>query len=205
MNAKENSGIRDSLDEARRRLLADGASSYLEAIVALAEFRREVLVRSRKVLESRLPELLRAMGVPEKHREIKIKEYSTPDEADRKDGWLGEWAWITVYLEFQGLETYLGLCWQSERNGSPTIWASAIIHPWNREPFRTILAKFKESCGDAVRELWQEDIRLAEQVRPTDLPTFELALERVMGQFIEVWRSTGGVRTLGLDPKRPSR
>ena len=82
---------RSNILTAEQKLLADGALSYLDALMALREFRRIVQTRCREVLFSHRDAFTQATGLP--LTQGQIQDYADPDGTSR---WDGGWAWLGV-------------------------------------------------------------------------------------------------------------
>jgi len=191
---KTSESLKERLAEAKGKLLEEGASSYLEAIVALNEFSREVQGRCRDVLRRNLPALREAIKLP--LDEGQIDQRSFPETISKK-GWAAQHgASLGAYIDLkgQGLTFAVELYWEIEDSNAPTIVASATISLGNKGRFERAWPQFEKSQALKYEEPGQFYIYFSEPVLAGEMSAVQGKLTTVLNRMIRAWQNAGGLK-----------
>jgi hypothetical protein len=163
----------------------EGLRSYMDAMLALGQFRQEVKKRAERVLTSNLPELQRALGITLQHERQEIYVYPTSPT-----NFSATSVWITTRLLAPQFQLVLfGLRWR-EIDGETVLFVvggfwfgSAAVRERARQAFG----------GD--NELSDDDggLYLQERLTPEEAASFEGKLENIIRKWIELWRRAGSL------------
>jgi hypothetical protein len=117
--------------------IEEGIAEYVQATIALREFRREIQRRSRDVLKRRLPELVRAIGLSGVEADrVGLEEYANPDGLKN---WPGNFAWLAIRCRLSDvLEGYFGLLWEEVDGQGLRVGVVANLTPVERELYERI-------------------------------------------------------------------
>jgi hypothetical protein len=177
-------------EESRRRLLEEGARSYLDAVSALIAYRQEVQNVCRTVLENHLDDYASALGLKVRLETSEIKKEEWPSFAEWGDLWiLGvkvvrepitstiRWWKTACCLEYEpgdaGLYCFIG-------EELPAIQMATKLF----RTFHTLNKKVKHER----HELWLPHSLTVEEVR-----NLKTNLEGVVQEWIELWKEVGGI------------
>ncbi len=178
-------------EEARRRLLEEGARSYLDAVSALVAFRQEVQKMCRTVLEKHLDDYSPALKLKVPLERGEIKEAEWPSLAKWEgDCWnLGVMvrrkkitptipSWAThcclSYYSDAGL-----LCWICEH--FPNKQKATVLYG----KFRPLNKKIK--CD--ANWVW-----IPHSLKVEEVCNLEANLEGIVKEWIELWMKVGGIK-----------
>jgi hypothetical protein len=174
-------------DEARKRLLEEGARSYLEAITALVEYQREVQKQCRKVMEENLDEYANVLGV--KLTSDEIQNCSWPSF----QSWEGDWSFLGVHIfrdditPFRWWDTSCCLQFDSEKGHYCFVGQEFQSTKVATQLFRAIQpleAKVKQSGS----EVWIQHNLTVEETTSLAKP-----LGEIFQRWTELWAKVGGI------------
>lgn len=168
-------------------LLEKGVTDYVDAVNAIAAFRKLVQKICRRVVESNLEEYATALGI--ELTKSDIREYDWVD-ADRSEFALGvscendEFVWVQLGHDFEwwrdDIEWHRGVfMWVDAKNKS--------IRKL-REALRKKRAVFEDN------EEW--NLCVYQKIGADDVREIEKHLGELMKQWIEVWHKAGGLKVL---------
>jgi hypothetical protein len=174
--------------EARRRLLEEGARSYLKAANALTMYQQEVQKKCRRVMERHINEYGSALKVDDLKNSV-IEDWAWP----KFDKWEGDHASVGVRLvrkDFASIrwwEAYCTLEWQSD---DPKFYCW--VGEWFPSKMATDLCQeFKRLNPDV--KLWDKHVGIAQALKAGEAPEFEERLEDLFQKWIKLWKKTGGM------------
>ena len=166
----------------------EGLRSYMDAMLALGQFRQEVQQKAEGVLRRNLQELGQALQVPlEGAGQILYVNPSNPSNFN------GTFTWITTRLEVQQFRYILfGLLWL-ETEGNITLFVTGGFWFSNRR----VRDKARQAFG-GDSALWDdyEGLYLRERLTPEEAASFETKLDDVVKKWIELWRRVGGLNAV---------
>jgi hypothetical protein len=187
-----------SHEQARTRLLEEGARSYLEACTAVLEYQREVQKKCREVMEKYLDDYNAAVKVDSKNslKSADIKEFVWP----KPEQWEGGWATIGVEIRRTRVTPairlwypYCGLSWES---GDPTVWcwvgdwiAPRRLAVLVLERFHHLDKSVQRNPQDDPHEIWIQD-----KLNVEEAAAFDERLEALFERWIDLWKMVGGMR-----------
>ena len=168
----------------------EGLSSYMGAMMALREFRREIREAVGNVLDRRLTELVRSIG---------IQGQPTPEPYPKQlDGnWDDNSAWVAVLLRHPQLEGYFGVLWRRDGGGKLQAGTVVTFAPSKRElrdPVRRAVTASR--VANTIPDDHPREITLWEPIVVNDVESFKRRLEKLIDDWISVWTSVGGIRGL---------
>ena len=166
-------------------LFQDGLQSYPDALVAIKEFCREVLSRSRRILEANLDNLGQAL-----HSELdshSISDYVWPNWPPPVT-WDGTSAWIAAKLPVGDLcGVYLGLLWPAE-GGKPSRPGIAVDFELYQKPvFNTLSKKFRSLAGERIQLPYHWELMMWEPLDPANAVSFGEKLDSILKEWIKLW------------------
>jgi len=190
-------GNRAEWEGARLKLLNEGIDSYLDAMVAIREFRREIQSKAQEVLKKRLPELCEAMRVDFSEMRDQIRMYAEPDELG--EGWEGNWAWVAVRTRGRNdliSDCYFGMEIQkSEEEGTCVGKVSVTMTAKTEETLDQILSQIRSKAQELSEGIPQNteqtDLALTDRISPETggMASFEQKLDKLIGLWIRVWNA----------------
>ena len=172
-------------------------SSYLDAMVALREFRIMVCQKCRTVLTSRLINFERAIGLT-LSPDNRIKDHISHDNPNKPRNFDGSWAWVAVRIELPGYGwAYFGLMWVMHE---PRVIAALKFR--DLRLFRE--ASLRVASSVPVFEIYanekEREVMLYKPIRADQFRDFEGILTRVIDEWSRVWRDIGGLSALHVSP-----
>jgi hypothetical protein len=181
-------GANPEQDKARRRLLEEGARSYLKAANALVTYQQEVQKKCRKVMARYIGDYGSALKV--KLERSMIEDIVWP----KFDAWEGDWASVGVRVvrrDIAGIrwwEAYCSLEWQSE---DPEF--SCYVGEWfpTRKMATDLCHRFERL--NPLVEVWERNVGIAQTLNPEEAPEFEERLDELFQKWIKLWKKTGGM------------
>lgn len=167
-------------------MLNTGLEQYVDALIALREFRREVWHVSRTVVARYAAPLRDAVGGTQSFSSV--GEYSYP--GPEKSGWNGAWVASRVKgLEFGSF--YAGLIWYDP--GSSARHASAVaMCEFDGGLIERARAEFKP-LGAIVHG---NEIHFAEPLTNHDATKLEERLSSCIEKWVQAWTRVGGIAGL---------
>jgi hypothetical protein len=176
-------------EEACRRLLEEGARSYLDAVSALIAYRHEVQKMCRTVLEKHLDDYSSALKVRLERSEIRDAEWPSFAEWEG-DGWtLG----VKIVREkitpaIRWWETWCSLECDSDDAG---------LYCWIGEEFpakqkATALFRKFHPLNNKVQK-HGKILMIPQCLKVEEVCNLEINLEDVVQQWIELWKKVGGI------------
>jgi len=179
-----------------RSFLEAASPSYLQALCAIREFRREVQERCDRVVRPRLAEQASALGLP--LNEDMIAPYSRPEKLSN---WSGSSANLGVRLVAREgtVELYYVMSWEQEQAGDPSI--SAVVSVWvkGRHTVARIWEEVKKT-GHPRLYAWENLIVLAKPLAAGQIGAFDESLEGLITEWSGVWERTGGLNKFVSPP-----
>ena len=183
-------------NDTEQRLLEEGAKYYVGALNALAEFRRLIQAKCRKVFTRQLLE--------EHNSKLKIsgKKIRVEDWASKERYWDKTETNLSVMIRIPDSADclYYGL-WFRKDQESPSITIHAFASIWlsSSETIRALLAALdKINPKLEQNEEDEHDFYLSKIVAPNEMATFDQALEQVVSEWIQVWDRIGGYPALSV-------
>jgi hypothetical protein len=179
----------------RNALVYEGLSSYLDALTAIDEFTRMIQEDCRAVLERQVIPLQEATGL--KFSPKSFADYSEPYKS-RAKFWPGQHAWIGTELPVvNSARVYsmdAGLAWNYENGEVSTIFYSSfytkqlsILNELDSRLRRRCNAQLEIDKTNYGLILWDESPVGADGQYELD------RLEKLLLQWVAVWKSAGGV------------
>ncbi len=187
--------LRERLEAAKKKLLEQGASSYLQAIVALNEFSREVQHRCADVLRMNLPALGDAIKI--RMDESQISSILFPETISR-DKWIaqhGASLGARINLKEHELAFAVEVCWWSENGDTSSIQASATIYVESKSKFQSAWPEFEKSQAQKYEEPYNYGIYFSEPILPNEMSTVQMKLATVTKKLVRAWDEAGGLKT----------
>lgn len=186
--------LNERLEVAKRRLLEEGASSYLQAIVALNEFSREVQRTCRDVLRRGLPGFREAIDLDLDESQIYSRPF--PETISQEEWMADEGTSLGAGINFKDhrLTLAVELCWELGESSVPSLVASASIYPWNKGQLQSAWPKFEKSHAMKYERPYSYCIYFSESVLPNEMSTFDDKLARVLHKLIRAWGEAGGLK-----------
>lgn len=174
-------------------LLEAGFSSYIEAMIAVRAFRREIQSIAREVVERRMPELTNSIGF--ERDKVSIGRYANPDGLDKE--WDGSYAWVTILLRHPSFDGHFGWLWRDDGE-QLRAGVVATFAPNNKTaPLHTQLLQAVRTNGiQNVYETYRAEISLWEPLAAEDIKSFGSRLDKLIDDWILVWTSAGGLKGL---------
>jgi hypothetical protein len=106
-------------------LLKAGILSYIEALIAVRGFRREIQSIAREVVQRRMPELMDSIGF--ERGQVRPEEYTYPEKLE---GWDGSTAWVTIRLRHLSFDGHFGWLWRHDgEQPRPGVVAMFALNP----------------------------------------------------------------------------
>lgn len=180
--------LRGKAEVARKRLIEEGAASYLDARVALNEFRSEVQSRCREVLKSRLRELRELTDLDLDEDRIELVDW--PSEPNL------EWASLGAQLQLKDhhLSIYVAVVWESEQDKAPKVCAQATISTWYKHQFNSAWPRFKAAQAEKYDDRSSHDIYFQDAVTPGKIGEFEQTIGNMLDKLARAWKAAGGLK-----------
>jgi hypothetical protein len=177
-------------DEATKRLLEEGARSYLKATAALMVYEQEVQKRCREVLENHLDEYGEALGIRPSLSKSEIKPGVWKPELG------AEWRCVGVHLVRRRVPpgirywaTYCTLYWDDQ---DPGFYCNVGDYLSPRSRAEELFERFQKL--NAAVEIEGKDLGLFQELAAGDVATFGERLESVLLQWIKLWKRVGGLK-----------
>jgi hypothetical protein len=174
------------LEDAKRRLLAEGASLFLAGHNAITEFKREVQATCRKVAKASLDDLAKALSVEAKMLDIEDWEWLDPKGLEASIG-------VTV-SDGKHPPVYYDLYWRDEGGAVPSISVNADLEQ-NVKIAAALEKAFREKhspfVGRTGRWVW-----VSKELHTQELGAVEEKLQEVVAEWIRLWEEIGGFEAL---------
>ncbi len=187
-------------DDARMRLLEEGARSYLEATTAIITFEREIQKKCRELLESNIADYSDALRAPEILDSEEIQDWLWPsmekfDGLSRSVGVAIQGKRFEPFVKWWG--TYCTLDW--EENDCYASVCEWIGGPWikSEQLFQTLQKTGVETYNSTSRTgLFhnEKNVGLCQLINVENAQRFEEPLERALLQWIKLWKKIGGLK-----------
>jgi hypothetical protein len=185
----------------RKALLREGLTSYLDAVMAVDEFTRMIQEDCRAVLERQMSPLQKATGLTFSLKGI--ADYSEPYKS-RPKLWAGQYAWIgTEVPVVRSADIYsvdVGLAWNYENGTTSTNVYSCfytkqlgVLNELDSKMRKRSNAEFEIDKTHYGLILWGENA-----TGPDGEYDLE-PLERVVVEWISIWKKAGGVAKMLLN------
>jgi hypothetical protein len=174
------------LQEAKRRLLEEGAKVYVPGFNAIKEFQREVQTRCREMLEKRLADHSVTFGL--KLDSPQIIAYDWADSS-------GDHAEVGAKVKIRGLPDFVYcLSLKTGANGEPSTAVCAYV--WLQIKPATALANaFKNLDSNRVRSD-RNSVWLEQELPIGDVSAFEEMLNEVVSRWLKLWERIGGLKAI---------
>jgi hypothetical protein len=178
--------------DVKHQFLETGFNSYLQAMVAMAKFRREVYETCKHVLDNRCLELEQAIGMPVDA--TAIKPHAWQERVADQLEWDGSWTVLGAKVPLTGGGTFFCyLWWNYEEADTPVIRAVASIVPKRASVIDRFIGPLKKASPSKI---WNEggEVWLGEVVPPVEFLDFERKLDDLMSQWIHMLQKIGGIK-----------
>lgn len=176
---------------AQSQLVESGLDSYLNALTAVREFQKIIIEKSRRVLEEKLNDLSKAMGIYVKREEI--KDYTYPPELTNKELGVNEVVGIKFSKEVMSYCIF-GLYFEREDLECVTeVFVSMATDKASQRDF--LLEHCKKVSPDFSNENWNE-IWLSMSISKEEINNFEVKLQDLIDKWIAVWTDVEGIKNL---------
>jgi len=187
--------VRGEVDDAREKLIQEGAASYPEAVIALREFQRVVQEKCEEVVANRLSDLSNATGV--KFEENQIWKYPRPGQHTLST-WDGTSVWLYAGLTLADIGyMYFGACWVYKQSGERELNAAAIVGFRKRDQYAKALAQFKKTNGPEIQVYAQlREISFFDPIPLKEASSLPERLDGLIDKLLEAWRQAGGVKAI---------
>jgi hypothetical protein len=191
------------------RLLERGCESYLDALRALREFRKEVLDKSMSAMAQKLDNISEALGVGK----LDPKKVSLYEEPKLEPGapWQEDWAELGAQLWFGDYDCsfHAGLQWKRrESTEDVDVWAQADV--WVKKArytrywpmIQSFVGRKRTKLGHHPPDLVTDGtfITLRESCPAGEIGDLSAKLRRLLDGWCLIWKKTGG---LAIIKKRP--
>ncbi len=172
-------------------LLVEGIRSYLQALVAISEFRRLVEDKFHRAVDERRDSIAASLKVqigPDA-----IQPYCFPDKPGRE--FRGDWAAIGVRI----IPIEVGVCkehtyylgWWRDQAG-PVAGIFASIRFSERSIAERAMSSLQKT-GMAPPELSKTTISQWRKLEFNDIEQLQERIEKLLGEWCEAWRGAGGL------------
>jgi hypothetical protein len=189
-------------DDARRHLLEEGTRSYPEAMMAIVTFEREIQKKCRELLERYIEDYADALQPPGELTGKEIEGYLWP-ATEKFDG---SYRAVGATIHGKRFEpsvrwwgTYCTLEWEEQK-------CYASIAEWIGGPrskseqfFQRLRMLGVEVYDDNKKAgLYHDDknVGICQALRAEEAGRFEEPLERLLQQWIELWKKVGGMKNV---------
>lgn len=181
-------------DDQGRKLIQEAAGSYLQALYAIREFRREVQQTCTEIVKKRLPELAECIGIP--RDEKMVVPYAFPEKLTDWDGEIAEIGVKVAAREGSVFFTY-ALEWELQKGESPSTSVMAYVSARTIKAAAALLADLKKTGHPHPRlEHWQYWVYMWKPVDAGRIGDFDQLLDEVVGEWCHLWRDAGGLDKL---------
>jgi hypothetical protein len=179
-------------DDQGRQLIQEAAGSYLRALYAIREFRREVQERCTQVVKPRLLELAKCTGVP--MVEEMLGPWAYPDKLAN---WDGQSATVGVKLEARrgSLVFYYVLGWELPEGQSPSTYVLADVEVVGSRQAVALLDGLKK-IGHPHLDRNGNEVNIWRPVDVGHIGDFDQSLDQVIDEWCQLWRDAGGLDKL---------
>lgn len=177
-------------ETALNQLVENGLGSYLDALTAVREFQKEIIKRSRKALEGKLDDLLKAMGIDVDREEI--KDYLYPEKLANEE--LGVEGWAAVTFSKESVYCHFGLSFA--REDSKCITKVSVSMYTDKASQRDFLLEHCKKVSRDFDNYYGNNIALFMAISKEEINNFEVKLQEIIDKWIEVWTKVGGIKIL---------
>jgi hypothetical protein len=198
MNPYDQTGTPLRHEEARRKLLEEGAKSYVDALTAIVAYQREVQEKCRDVLARNLADYSRSLGLEPANylTQGMIDDHAYPDLKQ----WDGDTASLGVKMKgtsWPGLSWWWTLCYLYWDSGErDTRWFGVVVEL--RLPKRAAAALHTAMVLYPSSEVYLEgySVWIQRKLCVSGSADFEGDLEELLGSWIEVLGRVDGLRAI---------
>lgn len=175
-------------------LLAEGIRSYLQALVAIGEFRRLVENQFRKAVDKHRDSIAASLHV--QIAPNAIPPYHWPEKLARD--FRGDWAAIGVRIipiEVSGCKEHLYyLDWsRDEAQTEPVVSMVALMTFSERSTAEKAMSALQKT-GIGPLDLQKATISHCRKLEFNDIEQLQERIEKLLGDWCEAWRAAGGLR-----------
>lgn len=166
-------------------LINEGLSSYLDALRAIVQFKKHIINKSKLVLEKRMDDLSKAMGI--KFERKNVVPYTNDDDSCT-------WGWVTAKYVTEVIECYFGLSFERNDKGSAIPYATVMMSTYNalnRDYIMEEAEKYRISVENEDNE-----ISIYEEMQRHKSEDFEQILDALISKWVDLWTKIGGVAKL---------
>ena len=168
-------------------LLQEGLQSYVDALLAIREFCREVGSKSRRVLEANVDDIQQIL-----HRELRadsMTDFVSPN-CLAPAVWDGTWAWATAKLSVPDLcDIYVGLLWRVEANGIPRPGVVVDFAFYDRQLFVKLSQLLRDLAGERVQPTkTYKELMIWEPIDPANAENFTDRLAAITKEWVDLLR-----------------
>lgn len=179
--------------------LSQGIESYLQALVAIREFRRAMQRQARAVAEPRLPDLVAALGGGAADAATGVADYANPSTISDRGDWPGDHAWIAVTAKLAGFGVwYLGMLWHRPNDqatdAKPGVVAT--MDTGRAEVRNRLVARLEVEGLAHGHNFWGNEVSLWRPISPDQAGEFPARLDALIVDWTNFWRTVGGLRAL---------
>jgi len=179
------------------KLIQEGAKSYVQATIAMNQFKEIVQGVCEKLALGRIDEINRILGTNLTEEDLHHWPHKgkplNPDDP-----------WLSMYFTLKDVGyIYLGLYWKSIQDGKYQLHAITAFEIWDQKLFEKARQKFHEKRDLKFNSFPYKDknryITLSEAISDEEATTFPEKVQSVLEGFLGGWEKIGGLKKLMED------
>lgn len=165
--------------DAERRLMEEGAKSYVAAEDAVRAFRGLIQTRFRDVVLERLKEYSTALDKELETGDVEDHSYSYQIYRD-----------VGVKIRLGGYNE-LGHVLTLSQDDKEPLWVSTYLYVYNRKRFDRVCNILRPLSRDL--DIESKAIFFAKEIQRDEICGFQEKLEQIFDQWIDLWKRAGGL------------
>lgn len=180
------------IQAAKEKLIQEGAASYVQATIAMNEFKRIVQDHCGELALERLGDINRIMGTNLTEDDL----HHWPKKGKPLDP---EWPLLCMYFTIKDVgDLHVGLYWTSLPSGDYQLHAFASLEFLKQELFQKALERFKKVGSPKLQSFpgWDLDLCFSELISVEEAGAFPEKLDSVLAGFLEGWGQIDGQKGL---------
>lgn len=178
------------IEQSRQQFIKDGGRNYMEALSAIGGFNAELWRRSEEVVKKRRVDLASAFGPEFQLTKIEKYEYANLLPTNSYET---PFAWVTSKITMSPyLVCHFGIRWTGR-----TLCVVVMMDPGNAPRRKFLMGKIRE-CGISRKmdNLYNYEVAIIEEIDADRLKDFEKVLNQLIDDWVQVWKSIGGLGNL---------